>query len=51
MKEGEDRQKDIAAAKDAFAKPAKLDAEAAADIQKANEEAWATLPLNEHDGL
>lgn len=51
MKEEEVKAKDIADAKDAFPKKAKAEADDAAAQQKANEEAWATLPLNEHDGL
>lgn len=51
IKEGEDRSKDIAEAKDAFAKKAQTEADDAAAMQKTNEEAWATLPLNAHDGL
>jgi hypothetical protein len=51
IKEGEDRSKDIADAKDAFAKKDKAEADDAAAMQKANEEAWATLPPNTHDGL
>lgn len=51
MKEEEVKSKDIADAKDAFPKKAKAEADDAAAQQKANEEAWATLPINEHDGL
>lgn len=51
MKESEDRQKDIAEAKNAFAKEAAAVADDAAAMQKENEKAWSTLPINEHDGL
>lgn len=51
MKEAEERQKDIDDAKHAFPKKAKQEADDAASMQKANEEAWATLPINQYDGL
>jgi hypothetical protein len=51
IKEGEDRQKDVSEAKNAFAKEAKTEADDAATVQKENEKAWSTLPYNDHDGL
>lgn len=51
LKEGEERAKDIEDAKNAFAKKAKAEADSAVSMQKTNEEAWASLPINEHDGL